>query len=97
MPIMAPLADVLGITRQTAIVAFQFGDGFTDSIIPTSAELMAYSTIAKIPYTKWPQIIQLTKAFKIHNILKCLLITIKRLGFNTNYDIMHICVRLSEM
>ena len=57
MPIMTPLADVLGITRQTAVVAFQFGDGFTNSIIPTSAELMAYLTIAKIPYVKWVKFI----------------------------------------
>lgn len=57
MPIMVPLADVLGITRQTAVVAFQFGDGFTNSIIPTSSELLAYLTIAGIPYTKWVKFI----------------------------------------
>ncbi len=53
MPIMVPLADILGITRQTAVMSFQFGDGFTNSIIPTSAALMAYLSIAKIPYEKW--------------------------------------------
>lgn len=53
MPIMAPLADLLGITRQTAVMAFQFGDGFTNSIIPTSASLMGVLSIAKIPYERW--------------------------------------------
>ncbi len=53
MPIMAPLADILGMTRQTAVLAFQFGDGFTNSIIPTSATLMANLSIAKISYDRW--------------------------------------------
>ncbi len=58
MPIMVPLADVLGLTRQTAVLAFQFGDGFTNSIIPTSSELMAYLAVAGIPYTKWVKFIK---------------------------------------
>lgn len=53
MPIMAPLADLLGITRQTAVMAYQFGDGFTNSIIPTSAVLMAYLSVANISYDRW--------------------------------------------
>lgn len=53
MPLMAPLADVLGITRQTAVLAYQFGDGLSNSIIPTSGMLMAMLALAKIPYTKW--------------------------------------------
>lgn len=53
MPIMAPLSDLLGITRQTAVMAYQFGDGFTNSIIPTSSVLMAYLSIANISYDRW--------------------------------------------
>lgn len=53
MPIMTPLADILGLSRQTAVLAFQFGDGFTNSIIPTSASLMANLSVAKISYDKW--------------------------------------------
>lgn len=53
MPIMKPLADIIGITRQTAVVAYHFGDGFTNSIIPTSAALMGYLSIAKISYEDW--------------------------------------------
>lgn len=53
MPIMVPLSDILGITRQTAVLCFQFGDGFTNSIIPTASTLMASLSLAKIPYEKW--------------------------------------------
>jgi len=53
MPIMIPLSDILGINRQVAVLAYQLGDGFTNSIIPTSAALMAVLSIGKIPYEKW--------------------------------------------
>lgn len=53
MPLMAPLSDLLGITRQTAVFAFTCGDGFSNMVIPTSGLLMAVLSIAKVPYTKW--------------------------------------------
>jgi uncharacterized ion transporter superfamily protein YfcC len=53
MPLMAPLADVLGLTRQTAVLAFQFGDGLSNTIIPTSGVLMAMLALARIPYQRW--------------------------------------------
>ncbi len=67
MPIMAPLSDALGFTRQTAVLAFQLGDGITNMIIPTSAVLMGVLQIAKIPYDKWfrfifPLVLMLTLA-----------------------------------
>ncbi|MGF1572168.1 MAG: YfcC family protein [Sumerlaeia bacterium] len=53
MPIMAPLADLIGISRQTSVLAFQFGDGFGNMIIPTSAVTMSVLSIAEIPWSKW--------------------------------------------
>ncbi|MBB3699464.1 putative basic amino acid antiporter YfcC [Flammeovirga yaeyamensis] len=53
MPIMAPLSDLLGISRQVAVLAFQFGDGLTNLIIPTSGVTMGVLSIAKIPYNVW--------------------------------------------
>jgi uncharacterized ion transporter superfamily protein YfcC len=53
MPLMAPLADVLGLTRQTAIFAFTCGDGFSNMVIPTSAILMASLGIAGVPFERW--------------------------------------------
>jgi uncharacterized ion transporter superfamily protein YfcC len=50
---MAPLSDILGVSRQTAVLAFQFGEGFANMIIPTSAVTMGILTLAKIPYEKW--------------------------------------------
>ncbi|GLY11923.1 YfcC family protein [Bacillus badius] len=57
MPIMTPLADLLGIERQVAVLAFQYGDGITNSIIPTSAALMGYLAVAGIPYERWVKFI----------------------------------------
>jgi uncharacterized ion transporter superfamily protein YfcC len=53
MPIMAPLADVIGIPRQVAVLAFQFGDGFSNIIVPTNIVLMAILGIAGIPLDRW--------------------------------------------
>lgn len=53
MPLIVPLADLLGISRQTAVLAFVFGDGFSNSIIPTNGVLMACIAIAGVPYEKW--------------------------------------------
>jgi uncharacterized ion transporter superfamily protein YfcC len=53
MPIMSPLADVIGLTRQTAVLAYQYGDGISNSIIPTSGVLMANLSIARIKYEDW--------------------------------------------
>lgn len=53
MPIMAPFSDMIGVSRQTTVLAFQFGDGFTNMITPCSGVLMAVLSVAKIPYEKW--------------------------------------------
>jgi uncharacterized ion transporter superfamily protein YfcC len=53
MPIMAPFSDLIAISRQAAVMAFQFGDGFTNMITPTSGVLIGCLGIAKIPYDKW--------------------------------------------
>ncbi len=53
MPIMVPLADLTGITRQVAVQAFQFGDGFTNCIIPTASVLMGCLGLSGIPYEKY--------------------------------------------
>ena len=53
MPIMAPLADILGMTRQTAVLGFTFGDGFCNYILPHSSALMGILGAANIPYEKW--------------------------------------------
>lgn len=53
IPIIAPLTDLLGLTRQLGILCFQLGDGITNILFPTSSVLMAGLAIAKIPYGKW--------------------------------------------
>ena len=53
MPIMAQFSDLIGVSRQTAVLAFQFGDGFTNMLTPTSGVLIAVLGVAKIPYATW--------------------------------------------
>jgi uncharacterized ion transporter superfamily protein YfcC len=53
MPIMAPFADLIHISRQAMVMAFQFGDGFTNMITPTSGVLIGCLGVARIPYEKW--------------------------------------------
>jgi uncharacterized ion transporter superfamily protein YfcC len=53
MPVMAPLADVVGISRQTAVLAFQFGEGWINPILPTSGVTMGVLGLAGISWEKW--------------------------------------------
>lgn len=53
MPIMAPLADLVGVERQVAVVAFQLGDGLTNMIVPTSGCLLAVLAAAKLEWGRW--------------------------------------------
>lgn len=53
MPVMAPFGDLIGLSRQAVVMAFQFGDGFTNMITPTSGVLIGALGVAKIPYQKW--------------------------------------------
>ncbi len=53
MPIMAPLADLVGVSRQVAVLAFQFGDGFSNILVPTQYVIVGALAMAGIPYDRW--------------------------------------------
>ena len=53
MPIMAPLADLVGVSRQVAVLAFQLGAGFVDAFTPVSASLIGVLGVARIDWGKW--------------------------------------------
>jgi uncharacterized ion transporter superfamily protein YfcC len=53
MPMMSQFSDLIGVSRQATVMAFQFGDGFTNIITPTSGVLLGVLSVAKIPYDKW--------------------------------------------
>lgn len=53
MPLMAPFSDLIGISRQAAVVAFQLGDGFTNMITPVSGVLLGVLSVARISFEKW--------------------------------------------
>lgn len=53
MPIMAPLADLVGVSRQIAVLAYQLGAGFVDAFTPVSASLIGVLGVARIEWAKW--------------------------------------------
>ncbi len=53
MPIMSPLATLTDVPQQTAVLAYQFGDGFTNMIVPTSALVMGALALGRVPYSAW--------------------------------------------
>jgi len=53
MPIMSPLATITGVPQQTAVLAYQFGDGFSNMLVPTSALVMGALALGRIPYGAW--------------------------------------------
>ena len=70
MPLMAPISDIVGVSRQVAVLAYQMGDGFMNMVVPTNAVLMGILGICGIPYGRWfrfiwPLIVQLLVASSI--------------------------------
>lgn len=57
MPIMAPLADLVGIDRQTSVIAFQLGDALTNILTPTNGLLLAALALAKISWFTWARFV----------------------------------------
>lgn len=53
MPLMAPLSELVGVSRQIAVLAFQMGDGLTNIIIPTSASLIGCLGVARLDWSTW--------------------------------------------
>jgi uncharacterized ion transporter superfamily protein YfcC len=74
MPLMAPVGDIIGVNRQIAVLAYQFGDGFSNMIIPTNAVLMGIIGMAGVPYHAWfrfcfPLILKLMAAASVVLVL----------------------------
>lgn len=74
MPLFVPLADLVGLTRQSAVLAFNFGDGFGNYVLPTSSALMGILGAANIPYDRWMKF--MGKLFLIWVAVGCILMVI---------------------
>lgn len=74
MPLFLPVADLVGMTRQTAILAFNFGDGFCNYVLPTSTALMGLIGAANVPYDRWMKF--MWKLFLIWVVAGCVLVSI---------------------
>jgi uncharacterized ion transporter superfamily protein YfcC len=57
LPILVPLGDLVGITRQTSVLAYQFGDGFTNVFTPTQGYFMAGLALVGVPWTRWARFV----------------------------------------
>jgi uncharacterized ion transporter superfamily protein YfcC len=57
IPILAPLADLVGVSRQTTVLAYQFGDGFTNVFTPTQGYFMAGLALIKVRWEEWVKFI----------------------------------------
>lgn len=68
MPIMVPVSDVVGLNRQTAVLAYQYGDGITNMIIPTGAVTIGILAAAGVPYTTWIRFI-MPLMYKIYAVM----------------------------
>ena len=77
MPILVPLSDLIGVTRQTAVLAFNFGDGFCNYILPTSTALMGIISACNIPYDRWIRF--MWKMFAIWLVVGTVLLVIAQL------------------
>ena len=77
MPIMVPLSDLIGVTRQTAVLAFNFGDGFCNYILPTSTALMGIISACNIPYDRWMRF--MWKMFAIWLVVGTVLLVIAQI------------------
>ena len=53
IPLMAPVADLIGLSRQALVLAFQMGDGFSNLLLPTTSSLLGALAVSKIPYARW--------------------------------------------
>ncbi len=77
MPLFVPLADLVGLTRQSAVLAFNFGDGFGNYVLPTSSALMGILGAANIPYDRWMKF--MGKLFLIWVAVGCTLMVIAQM------------------
>ncbi len=81
MPMMSQFSDLIGLSRQATVMAFQFGDGFTNMITPTSGVLIGVLGVAKIPYDKW---VRWITPFMIILIILGMLLLIPTVTMNLN-------------
>lgn len=77
MPLFVPLADLVGVTRQSAVLAFNFGDGFGNYVLPTSSALMGILGAANIPYDRWMKF--MWKLFLIWVAVGCILMVVAQI------------------
>lgn len=81
MPILSPLSDLIGLSRQTTVLAYQYGGAMMDMVAPTAGPMMAIIALAKIKYVDWLKIV--AKPFILMFIIAIAAILISiQIGYN---------------
>ena len=76
LPILIPLADLIGLTRQTVVQAFSLGDGFTNMLYPTNVVLLLVLGMMGVPYGKWFRWTWKLQAVLLAASVACLLVAV---------------------
>lgn len=74
MPIFLPVADMIGMSRQLAVLCFNFGDGFCNAILPHAAVTLAMVSMGDIPFARWFRFVW--KLFAIWVLVGCVMLMI---------------------
>ena len=77
IPLMSPVADLIGLSRQSLVLAYQMGDGFSNLLLPTTSSLLGTLAVAKVPYGRWVKF--MFPLFLIWTVLGCVMMIGARL------------------
>ena len=74
IPLMAPVADLIGLSRQTLVLAYQMGDGFSNLLLPTTSSLLGTLAVSRVPYGRWVKF--MFPLFLIWTVLGCVIMAL---------------------
>ena len=74
IPLMSPVADLIGLSRQTLVLAYQMGDGFSNLLLPTTSSLLGTLAVSKVPYGRWVKF--MFPLFLLWTVLGCVIMVL---------------------
>jgi uncharacterized ion transporter superfamily protein YfcC len=74
IPLMSPVADLIGLSRQSLVLAYQMGDGFSNLLLPTTSSLLGTLAVSKVPYGRWVKF--MFPLFLIWTVLGCIMMAL---------------------
>ena len=74
IPLMSPVADLIGLSRQTLVLAYQMGDGFSNLLLPTTSSLLGTLAVSRVPYGRWVKF--MFPLFLLWTVLGCVVMVL---------------------